>query len=1449
MKKTLSILLTVIMIVTTISVLAIIPAVADPTTPVNLIVNGDFEQGNWTAQNFADSQLADAGLVRDNKFDAYGWYTYFIGSSVNTLTDVSQGAAFINYSTSKVMPVTKWQQAYQDIEIEENKTYTLTASYTSTPSSSQISGAHFEMRLEPVHFGDSSLNNTYQYSQKIEGTDWNLYNGHTDEVAANDAYFAQNKTYTNNNTTYYWSGDFRTSSLTFKSNDFISAYSLSKNANGKYNCRVMLNSYSNYTILIDDVSMYETVKISKTDGGYINKDSVKVGEEATITATPYYGNAFLGWYDDNDALFSEEQTVTGYFTKNLTAKFAIYNQIVDGNFESGTDAGIKQVTSAPRWSSIVINPTLETPTGSTAANHGNYCLELNPASSDGSVRYMISYPVTVEKNKNYIFTYSIFYLDSASATPSFQTYLSPSASHADWATCGKYPALGTNFTFNFNSEKDGITSNNWGWFGSASAYSSSFTVNNASNVGIYKTNEWSTVRYMFDSGSNSALFGENDTATIYMNIGYANSATYDIRLDNIFFGEVATSIMGCSADMGGTIVGSQNTSKPTPMYFKSTAGGSAFGATDKNTSYYPVMASEAQNVTAKAYYGNTFLGWYEGNTKISDAATIKDNGTKDYVAKFINTNQIPDGDFEAGTGVSEWQTNEKGGAFSFEAAPGITGNGIIGASTGDSLSAARMPITVKKNGSYKMQFNMHINSYAASPATSVPVWLLYVATNGDAPWGSDPTLARYSITFKSTTDPSKQLNVTEYNTRSNTNAKQIGFKELEDACGTGWLEVTLELDFGEDTTQGNVANIFANSDMATVYLALGYNKTVASVTYDNISFYEDIDLVSFSHKENVRPYRVGIGPVAAGNEYKFGVDTGAASVTVKHNGTPVNATDGVYTVTLADTNNIVITADNDSEYPEMGKDLNGNSLKEYNHELYTTPKIWEGDTVYHENAVFYKERNEVKLLYPISDIISVRSFDLQTYYVEGVDFEVTAEGALKILPGSKIPVYAHTPTNTEIVWNDSDTEGTYITQYSGGSVYPCTLSITYKHAEKWADGYQGAKQTSVEDQLFDLFQKLRNGEDVHVVFYGDSMTSGWSASGGKTDVYTTANNGTTDESGIYMAPYMPNWMTLFMDGLKKIYPDANITWENLSLGGKNSDWGAANFDARYELLSNKDIDLFLIGFGINDCGGGVTKDAFKANTESIISKLRAKCSDAAVLLYGGNSTNTDAKIYDKDTLLSYEEALFEIAAATENTAATSFTSIYFDVAKSKESSDLFENNLNHANDFGCRIYAHTMLGAMSKKYTSTAATPAAPDVNAAIVAKRSVTLPAIAGNEYSMDGVNWQDSNIFTGLEPDTQYTFYQRVKRTDTVFESEKSPAATIKTLAIIYTLGDVNNDTLIDSDDAVLVLQKFEDKLSAAFTEEQELAADVNKDGTINGDDALQIIYYTIGYIDSFN
>ena len=71
------------------------------------------------------------------------------------------------------------------------------------------------------------------------------------------------------------------------------------------------------------------------------------------------------------------------------------------------------------------------------------------------------------------------------------------------------------------------------------------------------------------------------------------------------------------------------------------------------------------------------------------------------------------------------------------------------------------------------------------------------------------------------------------------------------------------------------------------------------------------------------------------------------------------------------------------------------------------------------------------------------------------------------------------------------------------------------------------------------------------------------------------------------------------------------------------------------------------------------------------------------------------------------------------------------------------------------------------------------------VTSKNVTLKKTNGYQYSKDGTNWQDSNIFENLAASTEYTFYQRVAGDDTHDPSPASSGTKIKTTqyTLVYT------------------------------------------------------------------
>lgn len=73
----------------------------------------------------------------------------------------------------------------------------------------------------------------------------------------------------------------------------------------------------------------------------------------------------------------------------------------------------------------------------------------------------------------------------------------------------------------------------------------------------------------------------------------------------------------------------------------------------------------------------------------------------------------------------------------------------------------------------------------------------------------------------------------------------------------------------------------------------------------------------------------------------------------------------------------------------------------------------------------------------------------------------------------------------------------------------------------------------------------------------------------------------------------------------------------------------------------------------------------------------------------------------------------------------------------------------------------------------------------------SIELEIVDGCEYSIDGITWQKEPLFVNLIPETEYSFYQRVKETASAKVSEKSEPTTVKTARAYTITYDANGGT----------------------------------------------------------
>ncbi len=365
--------------------------------------------------------------------------------------------------------------------------------------------------------------------------------------------------------------------------------------------------------------------------------------------------------------------------------------------------------------------------------------------------------------------------------------------------------------------------------------------------------------------------------------------------------------------------------------------------------------------------------------------------------------------------------------------------------------------------------------------------------------------------------------------------------------------------------------------------------------------------------------------------------------------------------------------------------------------------IFAGNTVKNETVMFLDKGDVRSLLYPIQSVASVTNYDGTVTYEEGKDY-VIEDGKIKITENSSIPVitravYYNFPAHPQINIT-AKYEGKNVNIYwgEGKPMTDYQVNVTYTHENVW----EGFVSESNVDVYAKFIQKLIDGEDVTLFFYGDSITHGASAS--FIDNY---------------APYQYSYSLLFTQALADLYgytvkfvttgmqgapilPNADyvagdrgtITYVNPSVGGWTSQNGKENIDTYVTPFVEKyGCDLFLIAYGMND---GVTSARIVArNMEAVFDAVLEKDPDCALMFVSTmvpnpNATNGWYGYQDKQEADLIKSAAKYVKNGTP-CAVACVTSASKAVLEHKEFQDYSGNNINHPNDFFCRVYAQVIL--------------------------------------------------------------------------------------------------------------------------------------------------------------
>ncbi len=377
----------------------------------------------------------------------------------------------------------------------------------------------------------------------------------------------------------------------------------------------------------------------------------------------------------------------------------------------------------------------------------------------------------------------------------------------------------------------------------------------------------------------------------------------------------------------------------------------------------------------------------------------------------------------------------------------------------------------------------------------------------------------------------------------------------------------------------------------------------------------------------------------------------------------------------------------------------------YNIEKYAAP-VWEGNVVYAETAFVREDKDDyypapISLLYPIDEIISVRSADMKTIYKEGVDYRIEDGKLVVIMPedGGHIrvlPYFSNKPDSEEAYTYDK--KGTYgtsspdgetwyywrdpmYTDDKEGGISKWTVSVTYKHS-----GGESVITTPTDqsDKFQAMIEKIEAGEEITVTSLGDSITRGCSAS-------------LNHREGAW-GPKAPAYNQMFCDYLEAAY-GAKVTHKNLAVDGKTSSWG--NEAAQINSVIKTNPDILILAFGMNE--GGLSPEQHVAQTKSIIDKVQAECPDTYVivvstcLLGQGYSASNQNRPFFGDALEKAFKDTEKVIVANVTKADVEMEG-YDTVNETNHTGpkcyeDLTGSGSNHPNDFMHRIYLQVMIQA------------------------------------------------------------------------------------------------------------------------------------------------------------
>jgi hypothetical protein len=245
------------------------------------------------------------------------------------------------------------------------------------------------------------------------------------------------------------------------------------------------------------------------------------------------------------------------------------------------------------------------------------------------------------------------------------------------------------------------------------------------------------------------------------------------------------------------------------------------------------------------------------------------------------------------------------------------------------------------------------------------------------------------------------------------------------------------------------------------------------------------------------------------------------------------------------------------------------------------------------------------------------------------------------------------------------------------------------------------------EQFYKLIEKLKAGEDVTFIFYGDSITCGANSSwyvgiepnlGSYPMLFTEA---VADVFG-----YTVNYIDVsHLDSLIKAPPEpyvagtnGTITYINTAIGGWTAKDGVSNFNKFLKpYIEQYGCDLLVVAFAGNDACANFTPQMVANNYKRIINLAHEIYPDLHFMMVSSMiNTPLSTNGWYTPSMLEHE-AEFLKATRRYNLvdgihgSVVGMTSMSVSLLDFKDFVDYTGNNINHPNDFLQRVYAQLLF--------------------------------------------------------------------------------------------------------------------------------------------------------------